>query len=82
VLWNAHWVLRRGWRLVMQDFSAPLSRFATRIDETWEFERIGKETRVTRSFQLHAKSALTRPVLWLISILLKRAIALHLRIMR
>jgi hypothetical protein len=31
---------------------------------------------------LHAKSAFTRPFLWLISFLLKRAIARHLRQLR
>ena len=69
-------------RLHMKEFSAPLSRLATRIEETWEFERVGNETKVTRSFQIHAKSVLTRPLLWMISFLLKRAIARHLREMR
>ena len=66
----------------MKEFSAPLSRLATGIEETWDFKRIDNATRVTRSFKMHAKSALTRPVLWLISILLKKAIARHLREMR
>jgi hypothetical protein len=69
-------------QLHMKDFSAPLSRLATRIEETWEFELVGNETKVTRSFQMHAKSALARPFLWVISILLKKAIARHLREMR
>ena len=69
-------------QLHMKDFSAPLSRLATRIEETWEFERIGNETKVTRSFQMHAKSVLALPLLWMISFLLKRAIARHLREMR
>ncbi len=69
-------------RLHMKEFSAPLSRLATRIEETWEFEPIGNETQVTRSFQLHAKSVLARPLLWMISFLLKRAIARNLREMR
>jgi hypothetical protein len=47
-------------RLRMQDFSAPLSRLATVFDETWEFRRIGDATKVTRSFELHAKSAAAR----------------------
>ena len=66
----------------MKEFSTPLSRLASGIEETWDFKRIDNTTRVTRSFKLHAKSALTRPVLWLISILLKKAIARHLRQMR
>jgi hypothetical protein len=69
-------------QLHMKDFSAPLSRLATRIEETWEFERIGNETKITRTFQMHARSVLARPFLWVISILLKKAIARHLRAMR
>jgi hypothetical protein len=69
-------------QLHMKDFSAPLSRLATRIEETWEFERVGNEINVTRSFQMHAKYALARPFLWVISILLRKAIPRHLREMR
>ena len=63
----------------MTDFSPPLSRLATRFEEAWEFERVGGGTRVARSFRLHPKSALARPALWLIALLLKRAVARHLR---
>jgi Polyketide cyclase / dehydrase and lipid transport len=69
-------------RLQMMEFSAPLSRLVTLIEETWELEPIGNETMVTRSFQIHAKSVLAQPFLWVISILLKRAITRHLREMR
>ena len=73
------WQPEHRLRLDMKEFSPPLSRLATGFVETWEFERLDNGTRVTRSFELHAKSILTRPVLWLISFLLKRAIARHLR---
>ena len=66
----------------MKEFSTPFSRLATGVEETWEFERIGDETKVTRSFQMHAKSFLTRPLLWMISFFLKRAVARHLQQMR
>ena len=69
-------------RLHMKDFSAPLSRLATGFEETWEFKRTANGTHVTRSFRLHAKSALARLLLWGISFFLKRAIARHLREMR
>ena len=69
-------------RLQMKEFSAPLSRLATGFEETWEFKRTGKETHVTRSFRLHAKSVLARLLLWVISFFLKRAIVRHLREMR
>lgn len=69
-------------RLLMNEFSAPLSRLATKFVESWTFERAGTATRVTRSFELHPKSAAARPALWLISLLLRRAVARHLRQMR
>jgi hypothetical protein len=69
-------------RLVMKEFSSPLSRLATGFEETWEFTRTGNETHVTRSFRLHAKSVLARLLLWVISFLLTWAIDRHLRDMR
>jgi hypothetical protein len=69
-------------RFHMKEFSPPLSRLATSVEETWEFERFDNETKVTRSFQMHGKSVLLRPLLRIISFLLKRAIARHLREMR
>jgi Polyketide cyclase / dehydrase and lipid transport len=69
-------------RLRMTGFSPPLCRLATEFEEAWAFEPAGAATRVTRSFELHPKSALARPALWLISLLLRRAVARHLRQMR
>ena len=69
-------------QLQMKYFSPPLSRLATDFVETWEFQRIGGVTKVLRSFEMHAKSIVARPVLWLISFLLQRAITRHLRQMR
>lgn len=65
-------------QLQMGNFSKPLSRLATFFVETWDFERGGNETKVARSFELNSRSILTKPILWLISIFLKRAIARHL----
>jgi len=73
------WQPDRRLKTRLWDFSAPLSHLATHFEETWEFESVGDKTRVTRFFQLHAKSALTRPLLWVISLFLKRAIARNLR---
>lgn len=72
------WQPDRRLQLQMASFSKPLSRLATRFVETWVFERVGNETRVIRSFDLNAKSMLTKPVLWFISFFLRRAIARHL----
>jgi hypothetical protein len=66
-------------QLRMQDFSPPLSRLATRFEETWQFQRTAEATQVTRSFELHAKSSFARPILWLISLFLRRAIVRHLK---
>ena len=60
-------------------FPLLFSHLATHFEETWEFQSVSDKTRVTRFFQLHANSALTRPSLWVISLLLQRAIARNLR---
>lgn len=65
--------------LHMADFSPPLSRLATRFEEEWTFEPVEGGTHVARTFRLYPKSFLTRPVVWLISLLLRRAVARHLR---
>jgi ribosome-associated toxin RatA of RatAB toxin-antitoxin module len=73
------WRPERRLRLEMKEFSPPLSRLATSFEETWDFERTAGGTHVVRSLRMHAKTALTRPLLWAISIFLKKAIARHLR---
>ena len=45
------------------DFPEPLSRLATGFVETWESERVGHETKAVRSFEMNAKSMLTKPLL-------------------
>lgn len=72
------WQPDRRLQLQMGNFSKPLSRLATRFVETWEFERVGNETKAIRSFELNATSMFTKPMLWFISFFLKRAIARHL----
>ena len=76
------WQPDRRVRLEFKEFSPPLSRLARIFEEIWDFERVDGKTRVTRTFRLHAKSMLARCVLWMISFLLKRAIARHLRDMK
>jgi hypothetical protein len=60
-------------------FSPPLSRMATHFIETWEFEPAGATTNIKRSMHLYPKSIWAVPLLWMISFLLKRALARHLR---
>jgi hypothetical protein len=69
-------------RLHLKEFSPPLSRLATGFEETWEFNLTESGTHVTRSFELHARSFLTRLFLAMVAFFLKRAIARHLREMR
>jgi hypothetical protein len=76
------WQPDRRLRLRLEEFSSPLSRLATRFEETWEFKRTHDGTHVTRSFLLHAKYVLAWLLLWLISFFLKWAIVRHLREMR
>jgi hypothetical protein len=76
------WEPSKRLRLHMHEFSPPVSRLATGFDETWEFEPVKDGTKVTRSFQLHPKSALARLPLRLIAIFLKRAIVRNLREMK
>ena len=76
------WDPARRVHLHFQDFSPPLSKLATGFDEVFEFEQADGCTKVTRSFAMHPRSLLTKPLLWLISLLVRRAIAAHLRQMR
>lgn len=74
------WDPPRRVRLRMGEFSPPLSRLASRFEETWAFERVDSGgTRVARTFELHARSARARPLLRLIALLLEQAVARHLR---
>ncbi|MCR9117600.1 MAG: SRPBCC family protein [bacterium] len=70
-----------GDRLEMRmcEFSLPLSRLATSILEVWEFSRTDNGCTVVRSLEMFAVSPLTAPILWLLSFLLKKAIARHLK---
>lgn len=69
-------------RLRMHEFSVPVSRLATEFMETWEFQQTGNETQIIRSFELHPKSIVAWPLLWVISFLLRRAVARHLQQMK
>lgn len=64
--------------LKLMEFSAPLNRIATHFLEVWEFNAMEGGTMVKRSFELYAKSWASRPFLWIISLLFRRAIKYHL----
>jgi hypothetical protein len=73
-----------GERVVLQlrEFSPPLSTFADRFIEEWDFTPGLDGTQVRRTFSLYPRSAVARVSLWAISLLLRRAMARHLRQMK
>ncbi len=73
------WEPERRLRLDLKEFSPPVSRLADRFEEVWEFTPTSGGTDVVRTMRLYARSRFSRPILWLISLLLRRALARHLR---
>lgn len=73
------WEPERRLQLDLKEFTPPVSRLAVRFEEVWEFEAVADGTDVVRRFALYPRSWFSRPVLWVISLLLKRAIERHLR---
>lgn len=72
------WVPGEGIGMRLHEFTPPLSRLATHFTEEWTFRPEGDATLVAREIQMFPSRSLTRPVVWLISLLFKRAIARHL----
>ena len=72
------WVPGQAVAMKFQEFTPPLSRLASHFTEEWNLQPTIGGTDVTRSFQLVATSSFTRPFLWLISLLFRRAIDRHL----
>ena len=64
--------------LWLGDFTPPLCHLASHFTEEWSFASDNGITQVRRSFALFPKHAVTRPLLWLIAQLFRRAIARHL----
>lgn len=74
VEWNpAHRII-----LKMHEFTPPLSRLATHIDETWTFGAHADGTHVDRGFALHPTSWFAGLMLRLVAPLLRRAVDRHL----
>lgn len=72
------WQPEQAVGMKLHEFTPPLRHLATHFTEDWRFRWEGNMTHVTRSFQLFPTRPTTRPVLWLISLLFRRAIARHL----
>ena len=70
-----------GEKVVMKlhNFTPPLSLLATHFLETWRFAAQNGSTLVTRQLQMIPRHFWTRPLLWLISLLFRQAIAQHLK---
>lgn len=69
-----------GARVAMRlgEFAPPLCHLATHFTEEWRFAGDNGAARVTRTFALFPKHAVTRPLLWLVAQLFRRAVARHL----
>lgn len=75
------WVPGREVGMKLHEFSPPLSHLATHITEEWDFQAQDHATLVTRTFHIFPRRAATRPIVWLISLFFRRAIARHLAAM-
>lgn len=73
-----HWLPGREIGMKLHQFSPPLSRLASHFTEDWRLESRPNGTYVTRTFHLYPGRNLTRPILWLISLVFRRAIAKNL----
>ncbi len=61
----------------MTDFIAPIQNIATHFIERWDFVDTISGYRINRTFELYPKNVFAILPLWLISQLLKKAIARH-----
>ncbi len=73
------WVPGQEVVMKLHEFTPPLSLLASHFSEEWTFTATQQGTEVKRSFQLHSVRPATRPLLWMISLLFRRAIAQHLK---
>lgn len=76
------WEPEQGVTLKMHEFTPPLARLATHIDEVWKFTPGAAGTLVERAFTLHPRSWPAGLALRLIAPLLRRAVDRHLAEMR
>ena len=71
------WVEGERVVLKMHQFVFPLNKLATHFTEVFTFTPSDSFTIVSRKFEMFPKSALSRPILWVISLLLRKAIERH-----
>jgi hypothetical protein len=68
------WDMPNTFQMRLANFSRPLSFMATQFVETFEFRVESNQTHITRSMALYPRFLLTRPILWLIRPLLRKAL--------
>lgn len=61
------------------EFDPPLRYLATHFTEVWKLEDMGSQTAVTRRFEMYPRFAATRPLLWMISLVFRKAINQQLK---
>jgi len=69
-----NWNIPHSYQLKLANFSRPLSFFATHFDEKIHFETEDSTTLITRTMDLHPRSFIAYPLLWLIRPLMHKAI--------
>jgi len=71
------WIHGKIVAMTFVDFSPPLSRLASHFTEEWTLNPTNEGTIAIRRFELFPIRPATRPFLWLISLMLRRAIRHH-----
>ncbi len=68
------WIPEKRIVLELTDFPSPLASLATHFTETWTFEAGNSGDVVKREFVIEPQSRISRPLLWIISRFLKKAV--------
>ena len=75
------WVPGQSIEMELGQFSKPLANIASHFIERWEFfEQQGKPF-VRRYFDLYPKTLVTKPFLWFIALMMRRAIQRHIQLL-
>ncbi len=73
------WIPGEAVAMRLEDFTLPVSTLATHFTEEWTLRTAADGTQAERVFSLYPRTVLTRPVLWLVSLVLRRAVDQHLK---
>lgn len=64
----------------MKEFDSVVAHLVDHIEETWTLEADSKKTSLTRTFALHSAHWVARPLVWVVSQMLKRAVLRHMEL--